>query len=151
MRTRASVFVLVALLLSALLGSSIAAERDELEIQSLWSKGKSPTAPAAADNSKTIVKLIDDINAAVRRDKQRMLSLITINTDVATATLEKEKARTGLSFGDIYVAHALSLATRKKFDAILALKAGGKSWAQIAREHKVALKGAAELKEMMKK
>jgi PIN domain nuclease of toxin-antitoxin system len=108
-------------------------------------------ALAAADDSTAIAKLVDDINAAVRTDKRRMLSIITINTDVATTTLEQEKARTGLSFGDIYVAHALSLATRKKFDTIIALKTSGQSWAQIARGHKVTLKGSRELiKEMQK-
>jgi hypothetical protein len=80
-----------------------------------------------------------------------MLSIITINTDVAGSTLEQEKVRTGLSFGDIYVAHSLALSTRKKFDAIVALKKGGQSWAQIARAHRVSLKGRTELlKEMMK-
>jgi hypothetical protein len=108
-------------------------------------------AIAGADDSTAISKLVDDINAAARKDKQRMLSIITINTDVATTTLEQEKARTGLSLGDIYVAHSLSLATHKKFDSIVALKKGGQSWPQIARAHKVSLKGAAELKAMMKK
>ena len=109
-------------------------------------------ALAGADDSAAIAKLIGDINVAASSDKRRMLSIITINTDVATATLEKEQARTGLSIGDIYVAHSLALATHKKFDAIVALKAGGQSWAQIARAHKVSLKGSAELlKEMMKK
>ena len=80
-----------------------------------------------------------------------MLSIIVINTNVAATTLEQQKARTGLSFGDLYVAHALSLATRKKFDNIVALKTGGQSWTQIARAHKVSLKGSTELlKEMMR-
>lgn len=109
-------------------------------------------AMAGADDSTAIAKLIDDINAGARTDKRRMLSIITINTDVAGSTLEQEKARTGLSFGDIYVAHSLALATRRKFDVIIALKKSGQSWAQIARAHKVSLKGRTELlKEMMKK
>jgi hypothetical protein len=142
-------FVLVALLLSALPTSSIAIERDRLETIVGQSKGKSPAA--ATDDSKAIAKLIDDINAAVRADKRKMLSIITINTDVAGTTLEQQRLRTGLTFGDLYVAHSLALATRKKFDRFVAFKAGGQSWAQIARAHKVSLKGRAELlKEMMK-
>jgi hypothetical protein len=125
MKAKTSAFVVVTLLLSAAL--------------------------AGADDARAIAKLVDDINVAARADKRKMLTIITINTDVATTTLEQEKARTGLTFGDIYVAHALSLATHKKFDAIVALKTGGQSWAQIARAHKVSLKGAAELKAMMKK
>jgi hypothetical protein len=107
-------------------------------------------AIAGADDSTAIPKLIDDINAAARTDKRRMLSIITINTDVAATILEQEKTRTGLTFGDIYVAHSLALATKKKFDAIVALKKGGQSWAEIARAHKVSLKGSGELREMMK-
>lgn len=149
MRTRASAFVLVALLWSALLASSFAVERDKsFETSSGLPKDKSQAA--GADHSKAIAKLIRDINAAVRGDKRRMLSLIVINTNVAATTLEQQKARTGLSFGDLYVAHSLTLATRKKFDDIVAMKAGGQSWAQIARAHKVSLKGSTELlREMM--
>ena len=108
-------------------------------------------AMAAAEDAAAIAKLIDDINAAVRANKQRMLSIIVINTDVAGSTLEQEKARTGLSFGELYVAHSLSLATKKKFNTIIALKKSGQSWAQIAKSHKVRLKGSSELiKEMQK-
>jgi len=106
---------------------------------------------AAAEDAAAIAKLIDDINAAVRTDKQRMLSIITINTDIAASTLERQKAETGLTFGDVYVAHSLALATKKKFSAIVALHKSGQSWAQIAKSHNVTLKGSSELiKEMQK-
>jgi hypothetical protein len=108
-------------------------------------------AIAAAEDAAAIAKLIDDINAAVRTNKQRMLSIITINTDVAATTLEQEKERTGLSFGEVYVAHSLALATRKKFSAIVALKKSGQSWDQIAKSHKVSLKGSSELIREMQK
>jgi hypothetical protein len=106
---------------------------------------------AAGDDSTAISKLIDDINAAVRTDKARMLSIITINIDVATATLEQEKARTGLTFGDVYVAHSLALATKKPFGSMVALKKSGQSWAQIAKSHNVTLKGSRELLREMHK
>jgi PIN domain nuclease of toxin-antitoxin system len=108
-------------------------------------------AMAVAEDDAAITKLISDINAAVRADKQRMLRIITINTDVATSTLEQEKERTGLSFGDVYVAHSLSLATRKKFSAIVALKKSGQTWAQIAKSHNVTLKGSSALIREMQK
>ncbi|HEX8897611.1 MAG TPA: hypothetical protein VF751_02845 [Chthoniobacterales bacterium] len=98
-----------------------------------------------------ISNLIDDINAAVRANKQRMLSIIVINTDVAASQLEREKSETGMTFGDVYVAHSLSLATKKKFKDIVALHKSGKSWADIAKSHNVTLKGSSELiKEMQK-
>lgn len=102
-------------------------------------------------NPAAIARLVDDINAAVRADKQRALSVITINTNVAATTLEQQKTRTGLTFGDIYVAHSLALSTRKKFDSIIALKKKGQTWSQIARAHNVALMGSKELLEEMKR
>lgn len=151
MGTKTSIFGFVLLLVAVLPGSSIAAERDRIDNPANWSTTRSPAGGAARDDSRAVTKLIRDINAAVREDKRRMLSIIVINTNVAATTLEQQKARTGLTFGDLYVAHALSLATRKKFTTIVALKTGGQSWAQIARAHKVSLKGSTELlKEMMK-
>ena len=147
---KASVFILVTLL-SALPDSSSAIERDKTSGILVTPRRNSPAARAAADDTKAIDKLIRDINAAARNDKRRMLSIIIINTNVAATTLEQQKARTGLSFGDLYVAHALALATGKKFDAIVALKTGGRSWAEIAQLHGVSLRGStALLKEMMK-
>lgn len=151
MRTRVPVSVLVALVLWALPVSSIAIERERIDNPSRWSSSRPPASVVARDDSRAVAKLIRDINAAAQKDKRRMLSIIVINTNVAATTLEQQKARTGLSLGDVYVAHALSLATRKKFDNIVALKTGGQSWSQIARSHKVSLKGSTELlKEMMK-
>jgi hypothetical protein len=108
-------------------------------------------AIARADATSAINKLIADINAAAKTDKARMLKIMVINTDVAASTLEQEKARTGLSFGEVYVAHSLAMASHKTFSQIVALKAAGQSWAKIAETNKVSLKGStAALKEMLK-
>jgi PIN domain nuclease of toxin-antitoxin system len=109
------------------------------------------TPVARADDSAAINKLIADINAAAKKNKARMMKIIVINTDVAAATLESEKSRTGLSLGDVYVAHSLGLASHKSFDEIIALQKGGQSWAKVAQAHKVSLKGStAALREMLK-
>jgi hypothetical protein len=150
MTTRASAFVLVGMLFLATAASSIAIEHDELRDTPRSPENRSQAKAVAAD-PKAIAKLIDDINAAARTNKQRILSIIVINTDVAISTLEEEKARTSLSFGDIYVAHSLALATKKKFSAIIALHKSGQSWAQIAKSHNVTLKGSSELIREMQK
>jgi hypothetical protein len=150
MTTRASVFVLVALLLLASAAGSIASERDVLKDRPSAPKNKSQTKAVAAD-PKAIAKLIDDINAAARTNKERMISIIVINTDVAGTTLERQKKETGLTFGDLYVAHSLALATKKKFSAILGLHKSGQSWAQIAKSQNVTLKGSSELIREMQK
>jgi hypothetical protein len=149
MRTRASRFVLAALLFFTAAASSNAVERERLDDETRWSKEKSAAARPVGADPKAIAKLIDEINAAVRKNKERMLSIIVINTNVAATTLEKQKAESGLTFGDVYVAHSLALATRKKFSAIMAMKKTGKAWADIAKSHGVSLKGSNELiKEM---
>jgi hypothetical protein len=114
-------------------------------------RGSQKSGGKNAHDAVSIGKLIDDINAAVRSNKQRMLSIITINTDVAGSQLEQEKARTGMTFGDVYVAHSLALATKKKFNAIVELHKSGKTWADIAKSHNVTLKGSSDLIEQMKK
>jgi hypothetical protein len=151
MTTGPSLSVLALLLLFGASTSSLAIERDRLKDQTRWNSDKSSGTAAVSADPKEIAKLIDDINAAARKNKERMLSIIVINTDVAASTLEKQKAESGLTFGDIYVAHSLALATKKKFSAIMALKKSGKSWAEIARSHHVSLKGSRELiKEMQR-
>ena len=114
-------------------------------------KAKGRGANRQVSDPAAIAKLIEDINTAARKNKQRMLSLIVINTDVAGSTLEQEKASHGLTLGDVYVAHSLALATGKKVSTIFAQHKSGKSWAQIAKLHNVSLKGSSELiKEMQK-
>lgn len=143
-------FVWIVLLL-ALPASSIAIERDTLSNMPLSSKKKSPAATAGANDSAAINRLIADINAAAKANKARMLRIIIINTDVAGPVLEAEKSRTGLTLGEVYVAHSLAMASKKSFNEIVASKAKGQSWAKIAEMHRVSLKGStAALKEMLK-
>jgi hypothetical protein len=144
------VIVWVVLLL-ALPASSIATEHDSLATMPLLPKKKSPAPAVGANESAAINKLIADINAAAKANKARMLRIIIINTDVAAATLEQEKSRTGLSLGEVYVAHSLAMASHKSFNQIVALKVQGQSWAKIAQMHNISLKGStAALKEMLK-
>jgi hypothetical protein len=109
------------------------------------------TPIARADESAAINKLISEIDAAARTNKSRMLSIITINTDVATTTLEKEKARTGFTLGEVYVAHSIALAARKTFAQIVAMKAKEKTWGKVAQVNQVSLRGAtSSIQELMR-
>jgi hypothetical protein len=150
MTTKVTVFVLVGVLFLATATSSIAIEHDQLRDTPRSPENKSPDKAVAAD-PKAIAKLIDDINAAARTNRERMISIIVINTDVAATTLERQKKETGLTLGDVYVAHSLALATKKKFSAIVALHKSGQSWAQIAKSHNVTLKGSNALIKQMQK
>ena len=144
---KTSVVNLLATVLSvAMVADSIGAEPD----RSTDTPVRSNRTAVKAD-PKAIAKLIEEINAAARTNKQRMLSIIVINTDVASSTLEQEKAQQGLTLGEVYVAHSLALATGKKVNSIFALHKSGKTWAEIAKSHNVSLKGSSELiKEMQR-
>jgi len=111
----------------------------------------SPAAAVGADDTEAINKLIADINAGMKTNRSRMLRILVLNTDVAAVTLEAEKAKTGLSYGEIYVAHSLAMACHKTFGQIAVLKASGNSWSKIAQMHNVSLQGTtAALKAMLK-
>jgi PIN domain nuclease of toxin-antitoxin system len=147
---KTSVVHLLATVVSvAMVADSLASEDDGLK--DTVERPKSRTSRAVAADPKAIAKLIEEINAAARTNKERMLSIMVINTDVASATLEQEKTRYGLTLGDVYVAHSLALATGKKVNSIFALHKSGKTWAQIAKSLNVSLKGSSELiKEMQR-
>jgi hypothetical protein len=148
------VVVVLTTLLSTIIGpaaEAIEQDRDTFERDVRNLQGSRPTSRSRQTDPAAIAKLIDEINAAVRTNKQRMLSIIVINTDVAASQLEREKAETGMTFGDVYVAHSLSLATKKKFNALVAMHKSGKSWADIAKSYNLSLKGSNELiKEMQR-
>ena len=148
-----AVVFLTTLLTAAIVPAAhgIEPEQDVLDRTVSQPPGTTAASRIQKNDPVAIGKLIEDINAAVHSNKQRMLSIITINTDVAASQLEQERARTGMTFGDVYVAHSLAFATKKKFNAIVALHRSGKSWADIAKSHNVTLKGSSELIEEMKK
>lgn len=100
-------------------------------------------ASAGWSRAASINQAIASINADAQKQggPERVLKSISASTHVPVATLEKEKAKSGLSFGDLYVAHAIASASGKSFDQIAALKAKGQSWDKIAEENNVSLGG----------
>ncbi|MEY2496701.1 MAG: hypothetical protein QOD12_257 [Verrucomicrobiota bacterium] len=124
--------------------AKLAAEFMRSSVVTLLTIAVLPVALALGDEAAAIHKLISEIDDAMKTNKDRMMTLIIINTDVARATLEQEKSRTGFSWGEIYVAHSIALASRKSFNEIAALKTSGQSWAQIAKAKRVSLRGAAK-------
>jgi hypothetical protein len=90
----------------------------------------------------TINETIASLNAGAKIDgPAKVLQSISASTHVPVATLEKQKARTNLSYGDLFVAHAIARATGKRFDEIAALKLKGQSWDKIAQDNHVSLGG----------
>jgi uncharacterized protein YdcH (DUF465 family) len=90
---------------------------------------------------------IDKTAASLNADAQKpggpelVMKSISASTHIPVATLEKEKATTNFSYGDLYAAHAIAKASGKTFADIAALKASGKKWDKIAEENNVSLDG----------
>jgi|SRR5215469_296860 len=63
------------------------------------------------------------------------LARISDETGVPVATLQAERASTGLGWGELEKAHLLANASGKSFDEIVALHKGGEGWGQIAHDN----------------
>ena len=91
----------------------------------------------------TIKQTISQINADANKPggPEQVLKSISASTHVPVATLEKEKAKSGLNFGDLYAAHAIANAAGKSFDQIASMKTKGQTWDKIAEANNVSLDG----------
>lgn len=64
---------------------------------------------------------------------------ISAATGVPVATLQSERASTGLGWGSLEKAHLLSNATGQSFDSVVALHQSGQGWGKIAHDNGVNL------------
>jgi hypothetical protein len=60
---------------------------------------------------------------------------ISAATGIPVATLQAERASTGLGWGSLENAHLLANATGQSFDNIVALHQGGQGWGKIAHDN----------------
>src|SRR5213592_3479458 len=60
---------------------------------------------------------------------------ISAETGIPVATLQAERASTGLGWGGLEKAHLLANATGQSFDNIVALHQGGQGWGKIAHDN----------------
>jgi hypothetical protein len=100
-------------------------------------------ASAGWSRAASINQMIASLNADAQKPggPDRVLKSISASMHVPVTTLEKEKTATNLSYGDLYVAHAIANASGKKFDQLAALKRKGQNWDKIAEENNVSLDG----------
>jgi hypothetical protein len=90
-------------------------------------------ALAAASLTKTVANINAD--ASKEGGPAKVLESISKSTGLPVATLEKEKTRTGLTYGDVFAAHTIAKACHKSFDEIAALKKKGETWDKIASDN----------------
>lgn len=89
----------------------------------------------------SIEKTMASINADANKPggPEQVLKSISASTHVPVATLEKQKAKSGMSYGDLFAAHSIAKAAGKSFEEIAAQKAKGESWGKIAEANNVSL------------
>ena len=87
----------------------------------------------------SLTQTVANINSDAQKEggPAKVLESISKSTGVPVATLEKEKTRTGLSYGDIFAAHTVAKVSGKSFDEIAALKKKGEPWDKIASDNGV--------------
>ena len=90
---------------------------------------------SAASLTQTVAQINSDAQKA--GGPAKVLESMSKSTGVSVATLEKEKTRTGLSYGDIFAAHTIAKISGKTFDEIAALKKSGEPWDKIASDNGV--------------
>ena len=93
------------------------------------------TSAFAASLSKTVAQINAD--ASKEGGAAKVLESISKSTGVSASTLEKQKTKTGLTYGDVFAAHSIAKASGKSFDEIAALKKQGQTWDQIAEANGV--------------
>lgn len=92
----------------------------------------------AASLNKTIATINSDANKP--GGPEAVMKSISASTHVPVATLEKQKAKSGFSYGDLYAAHAIAKAAGKSFDEVAAMKKG-QTWDKVAEANNVSLDG----------
>lgn len=107
-------------------------------------------ATAVLVQATSIEATMASINADAKKDggPARVLQSISASTHVPVATLEKQKAKTNLNYGDLFVAHAIARASGKSFDEIAGMKMKGQSWPTIANANNVSLDGKKSTKKV---
>jgi hypothetical protein len=91
----------------------------------------------------SIKQTIANINADAGKPggPAKVLQSISKSTGVPVATLEKQKTKTGWTYGDLFIAHSIAKAAGKSFDDIAAQKSKGGDWDKIAADNHVDLGG----------
>jgi hypothetical protein len=97
------------------------------------SKGTSELGKAGekSDLASAVARLDARANTVVE-GHALLPTAVSIQTGVTTAVLTKQRASSGLSYGQLLVANSLASGSGKSFDQILALRAKSQSWSQLA-------------------
>ena len=99
--------------------------------------GRSSAATVSAAEKPTFRKALGDLDAqsaTVVEGWALIGPAVTWQTGVPVETLKKQRAATGLSFGELLVANSLASGSGKSFNEIVRMKAKAQTWSQLAQQ-----------------
>lgn len=99
-------------------------------------------APAwGADDPAMLDRHVTAINRTARTPEGRQVVAQRLSEDlgISAKTLQAQRQRTGLGWGEILIANRISQRTGMSFDQVVAEFRHGKGWGAIAREHNLSL------------
>ncbi len=99
--------------------------------------GRSSAATVSAAEKPTFRTALGDLDAqsaTVVEGWSLIGPAVTSQTGVPLDTLKKQRAATGLSFGELLVANSLASGSGKSFNEIVRMKAKAQTWSQLARQ-----------------
>ena len=99
--------------------------------------GRSSAAAVSAAEKPTFRTALGDLDAqsaTVVEGWALIGPAVTWQTGVPVETLKKQRAATGLSFGELLVANSLASGSGKSFNEIVRLKAKAQTWSQLAQQ-----------------
>ena len=99
--------------------------------------GRSSAATVSAAEKPTFRTALGDLNAqsaTVVEGRSLIGPAVSGQTGVPLDTLKKQRAATGLSFGELLVANSLASGSGKSFNEIVRLKAKAQTWSQLAQQ-----------------
>ena len=95
-------------------------------------------AQGASDDA-SLNQAIKALNARAKSDadKKLVLNAVSQQARVPERTLQSQMKTTHLNYGELLAADSLAEGSGKSLANVVAMKAGGKGWAQISRELKI--------------
>jgi|GEM_PF-2389453 len=99
--------------------------------------GRSSAASVSAAEKPTFRTALGDLDAqsaTVVEGWSLIGPAVSGQTGVSLDTLKKQRAATGLSFGELLVANSLASGSGKSFNEIVRMKAKAQTWSQLARQ-----------------
>ena len=99
--------------------------------------GRSATATVSAAEKPTVRTALGELNAqsaTVVEGVSLIGPAVSGQTGVPLDTLKKQRAATGLSFGELLVANSLASGSGKSFNEIVRMKAKAQTWSHLAQQ-----------------